>query len=80
MKEFDIEYQYAKYIEVENIDLAKMTLQEREENKKTFVSAFTMAFFLFSKTLTSIKDEDKAIGLLNSFKVDLEIYWKNNKN
>jgi len=75
MKEFDIEYQWQKFLELMQLDEKRMSVEERRERKRTFVAAFTQAFILFTDVLTKITDDDKAVGMIESFRLDLETYW-----
>lgn len=79
MKQFDIEYQWSKFLELMGLSESRMSAKEIKERKMTFVAGFTQALVLFTDVLTSIEDEDKAVGQIESFRIDLETYWDREK-
>lgn len=75
-EEFDLEYQYRRYLQRVKLSESQMHPIQRAETKQAFMAACGQMLFLFSDELAALP-EDEAMRVLENMKNQVGHYFLN---
>lgn len=73
-EQFDIEYQYKKYLDTVKLDESKMHPTQKVETKRAFIAGMTYLMLLMDNELVEIPEEEGAI-LLTKLHSQIKMFW-----
>lgn len=74
--EFDIEFQFRKYLELVGLNIHTMPPYQRRETRRAFYGAWGMMLVVMRENVSEMEEND-ALDVLQSMQEQVEQFWTN---